>query len=168
MNGAFSTMIQNLLRLEFFQLLFPFLLALAILYGVLSWALEKQIPKSARGLISIIFAFFVMLYASVNPTLYEFLSNISGVWFIVASAILFLVILFGLTGLNLSNITEWKWSQFAIALIILYIVAVLFFNAMPAFSPDILFDSDIWSIIFFIIILAIVLYYLGKEEKKEG
>jgi hypothetical protein len=167
MNGAFSQMLQNLLRLEFFQLMFPFLLALAILYGVLTWALKEQLPPSARGLVSIIFAFFVMLYSSINPTLYQFLTSISGVWFIVASAILFLIVLFGLVGLKFGEIEKWGWAKLGIALIIIYIVAVLFFNAMPAFNPQILFGSDLWAVIFFIIILAVVLHYLTKEEKKE-
>ncbi len=41
--GIFDTMLTSLVQMDFFQVLFPFLLALAIFYGVLRWALKDRI-----------------------------------------------------------------------------------------------------------------------------
>jgi hypothetical protein len=161
-------MVQNLVRMEFFQLLFPFLLALAIAYGVLTWVFKGKLPNSAIGLISLIFAFFAMLYSSMDPTVYLFLTNISGVWLVVASAILFLIVILGVLGISFNEIGKWKWPQFAIALIVVLILVVMIFGATPFGLPywAASFTSDLWTIIFFVVILAIVLYFLTKE--KEG
>ena len=94
--GGFQQMIQNMVSLGFFQFLFPFLLALAIFYGLLRWALPDQLPNSATGLVSLILAFFVMLFASANPGIVEFFKDISGWALIAGTGILFLVILLGL------------------------------------------------------------------------
>lgn len=172
MADLLSQMVQNLVRMEFFQLLFPFLLALAIAYGVLSWVFKGKLPNSATGLISLILAFFAMLYSSMDPSVYLFLTSVSGVWLVVASAILFLIVILGILGISFTNITEWKWPQFAIALIVVLIVVVLVFGATPFGLPywAAAFTSDLWTIVFFIVILAIVLYFLTKEkeEAKKG
>ena len=63
-DGIFGTLVQNMASLGFFQFLFPFLLALAIIYGLLTFALKDRLPKSAMALISLILAFFVMIYSS--------------------------------------------------------------------------------------------------------
>jgi hypothetical protein len=172
--AAFDQLITNMMNLEFFQFLFPFLLALAIVYGLLSWALEKQLPKSARGVISLIIAFFVMLYSSWNYMVVSFFANISGAFLIVGSGILFIIILMALVGLR----PEEMWpggkegkAKWIIVLLIVFIGALIFFGAgagwlvgFPAWAAG----SDFWTIIFFVIILAIVVFWMGAEgEKKE-
>jgi len=166
-----SEMLATLVQMEFFQLLFPFLLALAIMYGVLTWALEKQIPKSARGIISIIFALFVMLYASMNPSLYLFITALSGPWLMIASALLFVVVLLAMVGLDIKTATDKsKWSNRAIifALLIVGIFAYFFmgFGGFNLYGLGV--SSDMVGIVVFIIILVVVMHYLTNEgEKKE-
>ena len=165
-----TTMLQNLVSMEFFQLLFPFLLALAIIYGILYSTAKERLGKGPIGLISIVLSFFVMLYSSWNTWLFQWLTGISGVWLAVASAILFLVILLELAGLSISKITEWKASQIAIALVIVFIVVVLIFGATPFGMPwgSFVFTSDLWTIVFFIIVLAIVMWFLTREKAPGG
>ena len=105
--AVLETMLQNLVNMEFFQLLFPFLLALAIIYGILISTAKDRLGKGPIGLISIVLAFFVMLYSSWNTWLYTWLTQISGVWLAVAVAALFLIILFELMGLSLKEIGQW-------------------------------------------------------------
>jgi hypothetical protein len=177
MAGIFSAMIENLVRMEFFQLMFPFLLTLALMYGVLTWALKEQLPKSARGIIAIIFGFFAMLYSSMNPALYLFLTGLTGPWLMIASALLFIVILLGLVGLDLKTIGKgekeggWNWKMGLLALIIVFVFLAFFAgysNIYLPFGID-LMGSDLWSIIFFVIILAVVMHFLTKEkEEKKG
>lgn len=170
--GGFQQMVQNMANLGFFQFLFPFLLALAIFYGILKWAFgEQKIPNSAIGLISLILAFFVMLFASANPGIVQFLTNISGSGLIVGTGILFLIILLGLTGFNLKDITkkDATTGHKVLALLILAIILILFFGAgSSVILPSVFVGSDFWTIVFFIIILAIVLWFLGKKDDEGG
>jgi len=166
--GVLETMLQNLVNMEFFQLLFPFLLALAIIYGLLRWALKEQIPKSAAGLISIIIAFFVMLYSSWNTWVYTFLTNISGVWLMIASVVIFLVLILAIVGIKFSELTEKLWLKWVIALVIIYIIIMAFLGTSPIMFPTWVGGSDFWTIVFFIVILAIVMYFFSKGEGGEA
>ncbi|NIO23016.1 MAG: hypothetical protein GTN38_03250 [Candidatus Aenigmarchaeota archaeon] len=173
--AAFDQLIQNMMNLEFFQFLFPFLLALAIVYGVLSWALKEQLPKSARGVISLIIAFFVMLYSSWNYMVVSFFANISGGFLIVGSGILFIIILMGLVGLRPEDLWPGKEkgkSKWIVVLLVVFIGALIFFGAGGSWLvgiPGWAAGSDFWTIIFFVIILAIVVFWMGaeKEDREE-
>ncbi len=172
--AAFQTLIQNMMRLEFFQFLFPFLLALAIVYGLLRWALPEQLPKSATGVISLIIAFFVMLYSSWNYMIVQFFANISGAFLIIGSGILFVIILLALVGFKPTELWPAKEgkAKWIVVLLIVFIGAVIFFGAggywlvgVPTWAAS----TDFWTIIFFVIILAIVIFWMGAEAegKKE-
>jgi hypothetical protein len=166
--GGFQQMIQNMVSLGFFQFLFPFLLSLAIIYGVLNWGAGDKIGKSAAGLIALILSFFVMLFASANPGIVQFLQNISGAGLVAGTGILFLVILLGLLGVKTSDVFKTEGWKFVFVLIIIIAVLVIFFGAgAGALIPGITIPSDWWTILFFIVILAIVLWFLGggKAEK---
>jgi hypothetical protein len=167
MAGPFDLLIQNMSRLGFFQFLFPFLLALAIVYGLLSWALQKQLPKSARGVISLIIAFFVMIYSSWNVMIVTFFAQLSGMWLVVATGILFIVIMLALVGFNVEELTKGSKSKWVLVLLIVFIGIVLFFGAGGAWLVNIpgwTASSDFWTVLFFIVILAIVIFWLGQEE----
>ena len=172
--GSFPQIIQNMTSLGFFQFLFPFLLALGIFYGILKWGLHKKFPNSAIGLISLILSFFVMLFASANPGIVGFLQNISGTGLIVGTGILFLIVLLGLTGFSISDILDkgkeekGKSGYIVLLLAILAIVIVLFFGAGTYFMlPGVYIGSDFWTVIFFVVILAIVLWAMGKGGESE-
>lgn len=175
--AAFDQLIQNMMRLEFFQFLFPFLLALAIVYGLLRWALPEQLPKSATGVISLIVAFFVMLYSSWNYMVVQFFANISGGFLIVGSGILFVVILMALVGLRPQDLWPGKEkgrAKWIVVLLAIFIGALIFFGAGGYYLvgvPSWAASTDFWTIIFFVIILAIVVFWMGTEaegKKEEG
>lgn len=163
MADGFSLLIQNMQNLGFFQFLFPFLLALAIIYGLLAWALKEQLPKSARGVIALIFAFFVMLYSSWNTMVVQFFTQISGTWLIVASGILFVVILLAMTGFNVSDLMADSKSKWITVLLVVFIGAVIFMGAGGGLFLALPISSEFWTIIFFVIILAIVVFWFGQE-----
>lgn len=168
MADGFQLLITNMQNMGFFQFLFPFLLALAIIYGLMTFALKEQIPKSARGVISLIVAFFVMLYSSWNSMIVQFFANISGQWLIVASGILFILILLGLTGFKAEKLFEKGWAKWATVLVIVFIGALIFFGAGGGMFFNLPLTSDFWTIIFFVIILAIVVFWFGQGEEKSG
>ncbi len=180
-DGAFQILVQNMMRLGFFQFLFPFLLALAIVYGLLSWALREQLPRSVRGIIALIIAFFVMLYSSWNVMIVNFFANLSGMWLVAATGILFIVILLALTGQKPQDLLQGKTAKWVTVLVIVFIGILIFFGAGAGWLlsiPGFVANTDFWTILFFIVILAIVIFWLGQEEgggaapaageKKEG
>ncbi|RLJ09496.1 MAG: hypothetical protein DRP15_03575 [Candidatus Aenigmatarchaeota archaeon] len=173
LGSAFPELLRNMEDLGFFLYLFPFLLALAIIYGVLTWALKDQLPKSARGLISIIFAFFVMLYSSWNEYIVTFFANLGGSGLIVGSGILFIVILLGLIGFDIKSLTGEKagTSKWIFIFAIIIIGLLIFFGAgagwlieVPPWSTT----SEFWTVIFFIFILALVMWWMGQGEGGGG
>jgi len=169
--GGFQSMIQNMVSLGFFQFLFPFLLALAIFYGILKWTVGEKMPNSAVGLISLILAFFVMLFASSNPSLVTFLQNISGTSLIVGTGILFLVVLLGLMNFQVKDLIgkDKTAGERLLLLVVVVIIIVLFFGAGTSFLlPSVSVGTDFWTILFFIIILALVLWFLGRKEEAGG
>jgi len=176
--GSFSTLIQNLQSMGFFQYLFPFLLALAIVYGILKYVLPNEFPKSATGLISLIIAFFVMLYAASAFNLSIVLSGMFGSGILMlGSVILIIIILLGLVGIKpeslwskgekVSSITGKGWAIVlliaVIAILVIFGVGIETIVGVPGWATN----SDLWTIIFFLIILAIVFYFLSREKESE-
>jgi hypothetical protein len=165
-DGAFGILIQNMNRLGFFQFLFPFLLALAIVYGLLKFSMKDKLPNSAMGVISLIIAFFVMLYSSWNVMIVSFFANLSGMWLVVATGILFIIILLALTGKTPEDLMGDSKAKWVIVLVLVFIGILIFFGAGGAWLVDIptgVITSDFWTILFFIVILAIVVFWLGSE-----
>jgi hypothetical protein len=163
---VFQTIIQNMQTMGFFQYLFPFLLALAVLYGVMTVTLKDRMPKNAIALIALILSFFVMLFVSANPGIVGFLMNISGYWLVIGSGILFLLVLLGMFGISPDKLWDTQWSKWILILVIVAIAIVIFFGAggeALVGVPSGVFSSELWTIVFFVVILALVMFVMGKE-----
>ncbi len=168
-----SNVVFSLERLGFFQLLFPFLLSLAIVYGVLSWAAKDRLGgKSPVALISIVISFFVMLYAATNSFIVTFLTQFSGVTLIASVGILFLIIVLGMIGVQFKDIFEmgekgkFNWLKMLIILVVVFIVLSFFFGSSGFFPPGFLINNDFWTVVFFIIVLVVAVKFLGGEDAK--
>jgi len=172
--GVFDTMLTSLVNMDFFQVLFPFLLALAIFYGVLMWVLGEKLKKGPVGLISIVLAFFVMLYAKQIPGLSWFLTLGSGTILAIASVVIFIIVILALLGIKISDIwtgDKRNWTLIIIVIIVIYIVLASIVGFIPGvnvYLPWFLNYQDIWTIIIFVIVLALVLHFLTKEGGSGG
>jgi len=165
--GGFEAILNSLEGMGFFLYLFPFLLALAIVYGVLSFALKAQLPNSARALVSIIIAFFVMLYSSWNTAVVAFFGQLSGLGLIIGSVILFLVILLGLFGLKPESITggeKGRWIAILVIVVLIILIAasagIGSFISIPSWASS----ADFLAVVFFIVILALVFFWMKSED----
>lgn len=160
-----ETMLQNLVNMDFFQLLFPFLLTLAIVYGLLISKFKERLGKGPIGLISILIAFFVMLFSAQQPWLWQWITNISGIWIAIIVAVLFLLLALAMLGID--KITELNWKTAIIVLIIIYILAVGFLGVTPNLGSyglgSLAFNSEIWTVVVFVIILAAAMFFLTRE-----
>lgn len=178
MANPFLGNLATLDQLGFFNFLFPFLLALAISFGALEFALggdkaKRVLPKSATALISIIIAFFVMNYTGgLGSSVVIFFSKLFGQGMIVAVVILMIAILLGLFGIRPSDLQEKKKpTNFFIAIvgIIVLIGFAIFAGAGSSFGfTNFNLDQNFWSVIIFVAILGFVMWSLTKESGEGG
>jgi hypothetical protein len=175
--GVFPNLTQNLQNMGFFLYLFPFLLALAIFYGILYWVFydkeKPKLPKSAIALISMILAFFVMLYSSWNTMIVQFFANLSGAGLIVGSGILFIAILLGLMGFNIEGLTgkEAGRSKWVFLIGVIVIGIMIFFGAGGAsfgLIPEWSNNGEFLTALFVIAIIGLAVWWLGSEDKGEA
>ncbi len=171
--GFFPTIVNNLQSWGFFLYLFPFLLTLAIVYGVLSFAAKEQLPKSARGLIAIVLAFSMMLYSFWNPGIVQFFANLTGGGLIFFSGLLFVIIFLGLMGVKIRDITwgDNKWAKWISVLVLLFISLIIFLGAGAGsfFTlPSWVSTGEFMTLLFFVFIIAIAVWWLGSDEKGGG
>ncbi|MBN2101622.1 MAG: hypothetical protein JW716_01995 [Candidatus Aenigmarchaeota archaeon] len=166
----FQAIINNMQSMGFFQYLFPFLLALAILYGLFENVpgVKTKFPKPAKAMISIILAFFVMLYSSWNPMISTFFANMGGTFLVLASGILFILLLAGLIGFDpfkdLSEKNNW-FKYGGILLIVFFLILVLMGSGAGWLIPIpyISMSSDFWTAVFVIAIIAIAFWGMTKS-----
>jgi hypothetical protein len=170
--GLFDVFLGNLNQMGFFQFLLPFLLILAIVYGVIRFAAPEKFDKSAAGLISIIIAFFFMNYSGgAGVAVANFFTSIFGATGIILTGILVVVLLLGLMGIKFSGEgglttgNKGKWI-FAGAAIFIGFLVFLGAGGVMDFPTNILgvAGDDVATIVFFVVILAIALWWLGREE----
>jgi len=166
MAEPFSPMILGLQELGIYLYLFPFLLTLAIVFGVLSYALKEQLPTSARGVISIIIAFFVMLFSVWYPGIVVFFANLFGFGLIAGSGLLLIVILLAFMGIKPADIAsneKAKWTFTAALIFIALLITAAAVGTAMFGTAALLQTSEFWTIIFFVIILALVMLFFGKS-----
>jgi hypothetical protein len=168
--AGLGQMVQNLQSMGVFLYILPFLLALAIFYGAISIAFKDKMQKSAMGLISIVLAFFVMLYSAWNPTIVMFLASLSGSGLLIASGVLFVIIVFSLIGFDFKTIflgKEGKGVNWISVLAVVFVFILIFFGAgagnllpLPSWSGS----SELWTAIFFIAVIGMAMWWMTRKE----
>ncbi|HJW97300.1 MAG TPA: hypothetical protein VJ485_04025 [archaeon] len=164
--NPFPPMILGLEKMGIYLYLFPFLLTLAITYGVLSFSMEKQLPKSARGLISIIMGFFVMLFSYFNPGVVIFFANAFGFTLIVGSGLLGIIILLGLVGIKTEDITKNEKAKWVMTGSLILIGVVIFAASAGAaiFGTNFLESTEIWAIALLLAILGFSAWFITQTK----
>jgi hypothetical protein len=162
-----------------YQFILPFLLALAIFYGILRFAMPDKVEKSVIGLISLILAFFVMLFSSGNSWIVQFFATLGGSTLMVATGILVIIIFLGLFGIRAEKIFPKEGAgRWIFILFIIFIAIMIFLGAgagwlisWPAMG------TDFQAALIIIVIVALAMWWMtqgeknaggGGEEKKEG
>jgi hypothetical protein len=162
----FYSLVTTLQSMGIYQFLFPFLLALAIFYGTLMYALKDRIQKGPIGLISIVLAFFVMLFAATNPQIVPFLAILTGTTGMVATGILMIVVLLALAGFKLEGIFTGT-TRWVLALVLIGIGILLFMGAGGSnILPSVFISSDITAAVIVIIIIGLAMWFMTHEGEK--
>ncbi len=164
--NPFPAMILGLEKIGVFLYLFPFLLTLAVTYGILSFAMEKQLERSARALISIVMGFFVMLFSLWNPGIVVFFANAFGFTLIVGTGLLVIIILLGLIGIKFEDLTKnekAKWL-FTGTLILIGIIIFAVSAGSAIFGTNFLESAEILTIAVLIAILGFSVWFMSQSK----
>ena len=132
-------------------------------------------PKPANSLIAMILSFFVMLFVSSNTGVVNFLINISGYWLIIASGILFFIILLGMVGFKIEDqIADMRYGNYIIVLAVV-IIAGLILILLASMGEEIgrwfpsmgFLSSDNFIVIIVLVVVMIALFatYKAKPTK---
>ena len=166
MASPFEPMVLGLEQLGVYLYLFPFLLTLAIVYGILSYSLKEQLPTSARGLVSVIVAFFVMLFSLWNPFIVLFFANVFGYGLIVGSGLLMIIIVLGLMGIKPEDLTKnekFKWPFVGVMILIfVLVIAGVVGTSMLGLNAG---SGEFWTAMLFIILVAMVVLWGSEKEE---
>lgn len=154
------------LRAAGFQLVLLWLLTLAVVYGVLS---HVELPKSitARGVISIVAAFMVLL-AAAGTQAADFISTLTTSAIVVAFGLIIAMIFLEITGTKVGgeHIFAKHPKFFGAALLILVILIFVGAGGLGILNIGIPFMSlsdPLIAIIFFLLIMVASIWILVKE-----
>jgi len=151
-----------------FQLVLLWLLTLAVVYGILS---HLELPKSitARGVISIVAAFMVLLAAAGSQAA-NFISNLITSSILVAFGLMIAMIFLEITGTKSGgeHIFAKHPKFFGMALIILAILIFIGAGGLGLLNIPVFALSDpLIAIIFFLLIMVASIWILIKEGDKK-
>jgi len=155
------------LRAAGFQLVLLWLLTLAVVYGVLS---HVELPKSitARGVISIVAAFMVLL-AAAGTQAADFISTLTTSAVVVAFGLIIAMIFLEITGTKVGgeHIFAKHPKFFGAALLILLILIFIGAGGLGILNigiPFISLSDPLIAIIFFLLIMVASIWILVKES----
>jgi hypothetical protein len=153
------------LRAIGFQLVLLWLLTLAVVYGVLS---HLELPKSitARGVISIVSAFMVLL-AAAGTQAADFISTLVTSSVLVAFGLIIAMIFLEITGTKAEgeHIFAKHPRFFGAALLILAILIFIGAGGLSLLNIPVFALSDpLIAIIFFLLIMVASIWILVKES----
>ncbi len=146
------------------QLIFLWMLTLAIVYGVLS---HVKLPNSnsARGVISIVAAFLV-LFAAAATQVTAFLSSIVTSFVAIAFGLLLIIIFLEMTGTKVGDKHVFGAHPRFFATIIILIGVAIFVGAARMtgmFNFNIVLSDTIVGMVFFLAIIVAAMWALMKE-----
>ena len=168
MADPFTTLMEQLSALGFFEFLLPWLFTFAVVYGLLAKAdLFGGANTRISALIGIIAAFFVTPYA--GPWLASYFSTIFGGAAVVLAAILVIVLFAAMIGIKGEGLGQKRYGLPIVAIIGI----ILFFFAaggdLGFFGTPTIGDNTVMTIIFLaILIIAVWLVVGGKKELSEA
>lgn len=164
--NPFPAMVLGMEKIGVYLYLFPFLLTLAVTYGILSFTMEKQLERSARAVISIVMGFFVMLFSLWNPGIVVFFATAFGFTLIVGAGLLVIIILLGLIGIKFEDLTKnekAKW-MFTGSLILIGIIIFAVSAGSALFGTNFLESTEILTIAMLLAILGFSMWFISQSK----
>jgi len=148
---------------EFFIYLFPWMLTLAIVYGILE---HYKIPQSqsARAVISLVAAFLVLPLA---PSLAGFLTGMVGGLLVIGVGILVTLIFVEMLGYKVGkgeNIFEKHPIGFGIIMILIALMVFVGAGGLELLNFKLNIGSDLLAILFFLGAMTLGVWWMTAKE----
>ncbi|MFP4115715.1 MAG: hypothetical protein ACLFTQ_00710 [Candidatus Aenigmatarchaeota archaeon] len=156
-------MITNLEQAGVFAYLLPWLLTLAVVFGLLE---HYEIPKSvsARGVISIVIAFLVL---PAGNAVAPFLEGLVKGFIVIASGILVTIIFVEMLGFkagDVENIFEKHPRSFGGIMIILAILVFIGAGGLEILDVSFEVSQELITLLFFLAVISIGGWFMISEE----
>ncbi len=164
MSGSvIGQMIHNLEGIGFFAYVLPWLLTLAIVYGVLEHY-EMPQSSSARGVIAIVAAFVVLPVGGlIEPFLREMVTGLIAIGMGIIVAIIFVELL-GYKTAEVQNVFHAHPKVFGIILAVLAVLVFIGAGGMDLVGFDIRVEGEIVTLLAFLVIISLGVWFISREE----
>lgn len=158
-------MVQNLEGFGFFAYILPWLLTLAVTFGILE---HYEVPKSvsARGVIALVAAFLVL---PVGGVIAPFLQSLVKGFVVLAAGILVAIIFVEMLGFKaggeVQNIFEQHPRSFGAIMIILGFLVFVGAGGLNLLNVNVQVSDELLTLLFFLGIITVGVWFITSEEE---
>ncbi len=164
MSGSIiGQMIQNLQGMGFFAYVLPWLLTLAVVFGVLE---HYDMPKSssARGVIAIVAAFIVLPVGNlIAPFLEDLVTGLIAIGMGIIVAIIFVELL-GYKVSDAENIFMAHPKVFGAIMIALAVIVFVGAGGMDLLGIDVVITTELVTLLAFLIVISLGVWFIAEED----
>ncbi len=156
-------MIQNLQGVGFFAYLLPWLLTLAIVFGILE---HYDMPEStsARGVIAIVAAFIVLPVGNViAPFLESLVTGLIALGMGIIVAIIFVELL-GYKSGDVENIFMGHPKIFGTIMIALAVLVFVGAGGMDLIGVEISISTELITLLAFLLVISLGVWFIANED----
>ncbi|RLJ03226.1 MAG: hypothetical protein DRP11_01370 [Candidatus Aenigmatarchaeota archaeon] len=162
---GFEAVVQNLESAGFFSYILPWLLTLAIVFGVLEHY-EMPKSKSARAVISLVAAFTVL---PLGGLIAPFLTGLVRGFIAIAAGILVAIIFVEMLGYKVSdtkNIFQEHPTEFGIVMILIAILVFIGAGGMKLLGWEFKVGENTLAMLFFLAVISLGVWWITAESKE--
>lgn len=161
---GFELLLQNLDKAGAFDLFLPWLLLLAVSYGILKKTEALGDENSVIAIASVAISFLgVGGIMSVVPA--EFFTQFFALISVLLVVVLGIVIILGLAGIDIADLGETKWFNIGAVLTVIGIVVVLAFAILPTSLPEAAdLDSELVSTVIMLVVIGAAIQFVTRSN----
>lgn len=161
--SVIGQMIQNLEGIGFFAYVLPWLLTLAIVFGILE---HYELPKSssARGVIAIVAAFIVLPVGGlIAPFLRDMVTGLLAIGMGAIVALIFVELL-GYKASEIDNIFHKHPRVFGMVMAVLAVLVFIGAGGMGLVGFEIDITGEVVTLLAFLAVISSGVWFIAKEE----
>ncbi len=154
-------MLGNMNRLDFFELLLPWILFLAIIFAILKKSEVFGEEISVNAVIAAVVSFFIINYTPVGMTLGKFFTTLFGLAAVIIAGLLVGILFIGMAGIKPDELLG-KANKTAIAVLLGFLALIAFISVggMSFFN----IDSDLVITLFMLLIMLFAIMFIAKGD----
>ncbi|MEA3342729.1 MAG: hypothetical protein U9Q92_01050 [archaeon] len=154
-------MLGNMNRLDFFELLLPWILFLAIIFAILKKSEVFGEEISVNATIAAVVSFFIINYTPVGMTLGTFFTTLFGIAAVIITGLLVGILFLGMAGIKPDELLG-KANKTAIAVLLGFLALIAFISVggMSFFN----IDSDLVITLFMLLIMLFAIMFIAKGD----